>query len=129
MNAVATVEVSAVALKETSDKVTDLAVQVAVLATQHEHVLTTLNRLELTLREQSASTGEYRASLQQQIGEVAASVRTVETRLETVVAEVAQIADRNLASWLRKYAPAVGVTVTVLTAIVLLVRWLIVNYR
>lgn len=129
MDAVAAVEVSAVALKETSEKVTDLAVQVAVLAAQHEHVLITLNRLELTLRDQSASTGEYRAALQQQIGEVADSVRTVETRLETVVAEVAQLADRNFGAWLRRYAPVIGVAVTVLTAIVFLVRWLIVNYQ
>lgn len=127
MNAV--IEVSAVALKETSDKVGDLAVQVAVLATQHEHVLATLNRLELTLREQSASTGEYRTQLQQQIGDVTAQVRTVETRLQTVVEDLAKIAERGAGAWLRKHAPIIGVTVSALAALVALLRWLALHYR
>lgn len=128
MNAV-TVEVPVMALQEASQKMDDLTVQVAVLATQHQHTLEAVNRLELMMREQSASTGEYRAQLQQQIGEVTAQVRTVETRLEVVVGDLAKIAERGVGAWLRKYAPVVGVTVTVLAALLAVLRWLVLHYR
>ncbi len=124
-----TVEVPVMALNKATEKMDDLAVQVAVLTTQHQYTLEALNRLELTLREQSASTGEYRAQLQQQIGDVTAQVRTVETRLQTVVEDLAKIAERGAGAWLRKHAPIIGVTVTVLAALVTLLRWLLLHYR
>lgn len=128
MNAI-TVEVPVMALKETNEKMDDLVVQVAVLATQHQHTLEAVNRLELIMREQSASTGEYRTQLQQQIVEVTAQVRTVETRLEVVVEDLAKIAERGVGAWMRKNAPVIGVTVTVLVALVALLRWLLLHYR
>lgn len=124
-----TVEVPVMALKETNEKMDDLVVQVAVLATQHKHTLEALNRLELTVREQSAATGEYRAQLQQQVAEVAAQVRTVESRLGAVVEDLEKIAERGFGLWVRKYAPVIGVTVTVLVGLVALVRWLVQHYR
>lgn len=123
------VEVPVMALKETNEKMDDLAVQVAVLATQHKHTLEAINRLEMTLREQAASTGDYREQLQKKIGDVTEQVRTVETRLEVVVEDLAKIAERGVGVWLRKNAPVVGVTVTVLVALVALVRWLVLHYR
>jgi hypothetical protein len=125
MTAVSTVEVSAVALKEHGDKVDELAIQVAVLTTQHGYMLETLNRLESMWRDQATATGDFRGQLQQQLTDVTRNVVAVEARIETVAADLAKLADRTTWGWLRKNAPIIGVTVAALTGIAAVVRWML----
>jgi len=129
MTAVSTVEVSAMALKETSGKVDDLAIQVAVLTTQHGHMLETLNRLESLWRDQSTITSDFRTQLQKQLTDVTSKVVAVEARIETVAADLTKLADRTFWGWLRKNAPVIGVTVALLTGIAAVVRWALAHVR
>ena len=109
-------------VQEVRDKVTGLEVALTRLAVQHEHVLTTINRIEIELRTQREVSVEYREELLQ-------SVRATEREVENVKREIERGKEKGLVNWIRKNAPVVTIVLAVLTLLWAAGRWLVVHYR
>lgn len=117
------VEVSAVALTETTEKVNELTVQVAVLADRNQRVFEALNRLELTLEKQASATTDYRDLAQQQIQEVMQNVRAVETQVAQVVEDVKKLTSRSVADWFRRNMPVITGLIVIGSLLFAILKW------
>ena len=117
------IEVSAVALTETTEKVNDLAVQVAVLADRNQRVFEALNRLEHTLERQATATEDYRELAQQQIQQVMVDVRQVENQVAQVVEDVKKLATNRVSDWFRRNMPVMTGLVVIGSLLFAIVKW------
>lgn len=109
-------------VQEVRDKVTGLELALTRLVVQHDHVLQTINRIELELRSQRTVSEEYREELLQ-------SVRATEREVEKVKLEIERSKESGLINGIRRNAPVVTIALAVLTILWAIGRWLIAHYR
>lgn len=116
------IEVSAVALTENSEKVSQLSERVAVLTADQQHLVKAVQELVATVREQGVASGVYREKME-------GKIEAVEKAMAALTADLARVAERGIANWMRKNAPVIGVTVTVSLALATLITWLVQHYK
>lgn len=129
MNPSLTIEVPAVALKENSERVSDLATGVAVLNERVGHLTESVQDLAESLKNQGSSTELYRSKQQEQINQVINDVSSVKNELQVVKTDVALIAERGFWAWLRKNVAVLGFLVTLIVALSALITWLVTHYK
>lgn len=116
-------------MEDVRGQVGELNTRVAVLATQHGHLIEAINRVELAVRAQSATSDEYRKTLMAEVLRTTDTVRAMEVEVEIVKQDLMRLTERTLGEWTRKNAGTIAVTVTVIVTLVGLIRWMIVHYR
>jgi seryl-tRNA synthetase len=129
------VAVKASVMDDVRDAVGDLNTKVAVLTTQHGYMIEAINRIELAVTNQSATSEEYRKGLMIEVLRTTDSVKAVDFEVEQVKSDVdrlradlVKLTGQTAAEWVRKNA-AVAVSIMVaLSMFVGVVRWFFLHY-
>jgi seryl-tRNA synthetase len=129
------VAVKASVMDDVRDAVGDLNTKVAVLTTQHGYMIEAINRIELAVTNQSATSEEYRKGLMIEVLRTTDSVKAVDFEVEQVKSDVdrlradlVKLTGQTAAEWVRKNA---AVTVSIMVALsmfIAVVRWFIIHY-
>lgn len=125
MNATAVLlpgEVSIV--EDVRDQVGELKTSVAVLATQHGYILEAVNRIELAVKGQAASSDEYRKTLMAEVLRTTDSVKAMEMEIDQLKNDLTKLAEQTPLQWLRKNAAVIAITITTITALIAVLGWI-----
>lgn len=112
-------------MEDVRDTVGELKTSVAVLATQHAHILEAVNRIESAVKGQAASSEDYRKTLMSEVLKTTDSVRAMEVEIEQVKQDLSRLTERTLMQWLRKNSAVVAITIVMITTLIAFVKWVI----
>ena len=118
------VTVEASVMEDVRDQVGQLKTSVAVLATQHGHILEAVNRIELAVKGQAVSSDDYRRTLMVEVLKTTDSVKAMEIEIDQVKQDLSRLAERTLVQWLRKNSAVIAITITTITALIAVVTWI-----
>ena len=122
------VAVEASIVDDVRDAVGNLNTKVAVLATQHNYLIEAINRVELAVKGQAATTDEYRKSLMAEVLRTTDSVKAMEVEVEMVKQDLVKLAERTAGAWIRKNAALTVSVMVALSMFIAVVRWFIIHY-
>lgn len=122
------VAVEASIVDDVRDAVGNLNTKVAVLATQHNYLIEAINRVELAVKGQAATTDEYRKSLMAEVLRTTDSVKAMEVEVEMVKQDLVKLAERTAGAWIRKNAALTVSVMVALSMFIAVVRWFLVHY-
>ncbi len=122
------VAVEASIVDDVRDAVGNLNTKVAVLATQHNYLIEAINRVELAVKGQAATTDEYRRSLMAEVLRTTDSVKAMEVEVEMVKQDLVKLAERTAGAWIRKNAALTVSVMVALSMFIAVVRWFIIHY-
>lgn len=111
-------------LEDVRDQVGELKTSVAVLTTQHGHILEAVNRIELAVKGQAVTSDEYRQNLMTEVLKTTDSVKAMEIEIDHLKKDLSRLTERTLVQWLRRNTAIIAITITTVTALVAVITWL-----
>lgn len=122
------VAVEASVMDDVRDAVGNLNTKVAVLATQHGYLIEAINRVEMAVSTQSATSDEYRKTLMTEVMRTTDTVKAMEVEIEMVKGDIAKLTERTVGAWIRKNAALTVSIMVALSMFIATVRWFIIHY-